>query len=122
MPQRHNYGIKAQIFSRQSTCWDVFLKKDRPVSLTSIPGKVVEQLILGTITRHMKDKVTGNGQHGFTKGKSCLTNLTTFYDEMTGLVGEGREVGITYLDFYQVFDIVSCKILIGKLMKYGLDE
>ncbi|KAK4819507.1 hypothetical protein QYF61_005858 [Mycteria americana] len=80
-------------------------KKDRPVSLTLIPGKVMEQLILGTISRHMKNKkVTGSSQHGFTK--SCLTNLTTFYNEMTGLAS----------------DTVSCKILIEKLMKYGLDE
>ncbi|KFP25921.1 RNA-directed DNA polymerase from mobile element jockey, partial [Colius striatus] len=29
----------------------------RPVSLTSIPGKVMEQLILNVITEHMKDKM-----------------------------------------------------------------
>jgi len=38
----------------------VFKKEDtgncRPVSLTLIPGKVVEQLILETISRHVKDK------------------------------------------------------------------
>ncbi|KFP33247.1 RNA-directed DNA polymerase from mobile element jockey, partial [Colius striatus] len=29
----------------------------RPVSLTSIPGKVMEQLILNAITEHMKEKM-----------------------------------------------------------------
>ncbi|GAB0208209.1 mitochondrial enolase superfamily member 1 [Grus japonensis] len=83
----------------------------------------MEQLILEAIYRHMKDKkVVGSSQHGFTKGKSCLTNLINFYDEMTGLVDEGRAVDIVYLDFKQAFDTVSHSILIEKLMKYMLDE
>ena len=95
----------------------------RPVSLTSIPGKVMEQLILETISRHIKDKkIITSSQHGFTKGKSCLINLINFYDEMTSLVDEGRAVDIVYLEFNKAFDTVFQKILIEKLLKYGLAE
>ena len=63
-----------------------------------------------------------NSQHGFTKVKSCLTNLKNSYDEVTGLVYKRRVVDIVSLHFSKAFDTVSCKILIEKLMKYGLDE
>ncbi|GAB0209185.1 mitochondrial enolase superfamily member 1 [Grus japonensis] len=83
----------------------------------------MKQLIPGIINKHVEEKkVIGSGQHGFTKGKSCLTNLIAFYDGMTGWVDEGRAVDVVYLDFSKAFDTVSHNILIGKLRKCGLDE
>jgi len=38
-----------------------------PFSLISIPGKMVEQLILETVSRHMMNKVIKSSLHGFTK-------------------------------------------------------
>jgi len=67
----------------------------RPVSLTSIPGKVMERLILDVISKQVEEKkVLRSSQHGFTKGKSCLTNLIAFYDGMTGWVDEGTAVDV----------------------------
>jgi len=56
-------------------------KKENPgnyrlVRLTSILGKMMEQLILDVIIKQVEEKkVIRSSQHGFTKGKSCLTNL-----------------------------------------------
>ncbi|PKU40857.1 rna-directed dna polymerase from mobile element jockey- hypothetical protein [Limosa lapponica baueri] len=95
----------------------------RPVSLTSIPGKMMEQLILGAISEHLEEKkAIRSSQHGFTKGKSCLTNLIAFYDGITGWMDEKRAVGVVYLDFSDAFNTVSHSILIAKLRKYGLEE
>lgn len=38
------------------------------------------------------------------KGKSCLANLITYYDETTTGMDEGNAVGIAYLDFRKVFN------------------
>lgn len=80
------------------------LRNYRPVSLTLMPGKVVEQKNVETISRCMKNKkVTGSSWHEFTKTKSFSANLITFYDEMTSLVDEGRAKDVVYFDFGKAF-------------------
>lgn len=41
---------------------------------------------------------------------------------MNGLVDEEKVVDIIYLDIRKAFDTVSHKILIEKLLMYGVDE
>ena len=87
------------------------------------PGKVMEHLILETITAHMDDKMgIRSRQHGVTEGKSCLTSLIAFCDETAARMDERRARNIVYLEFSKAFKAVSHNILTGKLSKCGLCE
>lgn len=74
------------------------LENYRLASLTLMPKKVMQQIILKTTAKYLKYKTkTVSHQHGFMKGKtSYLTNKTTSCDEIIGLLDEGKAADIVY--------------------------
>ena len=40
-----------------------------------------------------------DSQHGFRKRHSCLTNLLTFLDKVSGCLDSGENIDVVFLDF-----------------------
>jgi len=77
----------------------------RPVSFTSLICKMFESIIRDAIVRHLEDNsLLRDSQHGFRKGRLCLTNLLTFMDKVTGYLDSGVPVDTVFLDFAKAFD------------------
>jgi len=57
------------------------LETYRPVSLPLAPEEVMEQTVLREITLRVQDsREIRSSQHGFMKGRSCLSNRISFSD------------------------------------------
>ena len=61
-----------------------------------------------------------NSQHGFMKGKSCLSNLLIFQNSVINMIDEGSCVDIVYLDLQKAFDKVPHSRLMQKVRDMGI--
>ena len=58
-------------------------------------------------------------QHGFTRGKSCVTNLLEVINHISSVLDDGVQVDAVYLDISKAFDKVNHSILLQKLRMAG---
>ena len=93
----------------------------RPVSLTSVVCKIFEHFIRDGLTKHMVDnKLLSDQQYGFTKGRSCVTQLLTTINDWIEFQKEGHPTDVIYLDLQKAFDKVPHCRLLTKLYGYGI--
>ena len=95
----------------------------RPIALTSHIVKIYERVLRTKMVSYIEaNNILCNNQHGFRKGRSCLTQLLShFEDIMLGLT-QGADTDAIYLDFAKAFDKVDHKLLLKKLHRYGFHE
>eukprot|EP00061_Rhincodon_typus_P010069 g34075.t1 len=87
---------------------------NRPVSLTSVVGKLLEKVRSDEICKHLEaNGLISDRQHGFV-WRSCLTNLIEFFEVMK-MIDEGKAVDIVYTDFSKASD----KVRHGRLVQKG---
>ena len=93
----------------------------RPVSLTSVPCKVLESLIRDELMRHLDTHgLLSEHQHGFRPRRSCTTQLLDSLDAWTKMLDGNMPVDVIYLDFRKAFDLVPHNRLLHKLEIYGV--
>ena len=93
----------------------------RPVSLTSLICKIMESILKDEIMKHLdKFSLIRDSQHGFLKGRLCLTNLLDFLENITIKIDERTPVDLIYLDFAKAFDKVPYQRLFKKIYAHGI--
>ena len=93
----------------------------RPVSLTSVPCKVMEHIVVSAVMTHLEENnILNRQQHGFRKKRSCESQLLELSDQVTQNLEAGLETDIVILDFAKAFDKVNHSLLVHKLEHYGI--
>ena len=93
----------------------------RPVSLTSIPCKLLEHIIHSSVMDHLeKYNVLTNIQHGFRHKRSCESQLLTATNDFMNCFDNKGHIDAILLDFSKAFDKVNHKNLLIKLNHYGI--
>ena len=94
----------------------------RPISLTSIPCKIMESIIRDKVVSYLtRNRLIKDTQHGFVANRSCTTNLLQFMEIVTKIFDEGDALDIVYLDFSKAFDKVPHKRLLNKMRALGIE-
>jgi hypothetical protein len=93
----------------------------RPISLTSHICKIFEKVIRNHLASFLQTNNLYNpNQHGFRKGRSCLSQLLAHYDLIIEYLEKGLNVDTIYLDFSKAFDKVDHRIVMEKLEMLGI--
>ena len=88
----------------------------RPICLTSVLGKLMERLIRNAIiNQKTANNLFSESQHRFLKGKSSVTQLLEYLEDITEALGNGINVADIYLDFCKAFNKIQHQRLLKTL-------
>ena len=93
----------------------------RPISLTSISGKVLEHILHSNIMKHLENNnILTDLQHGFREHRSCETQLIKTVNDLAKSMNLGEQIDSILLDFSNAFDKACHRKLLVKLEHYGI--
>jgi hypothetical protein len=95
----------------------------RPISLTSVPCKILEHIIGHHIMSYLEEhEILTPLNHGFRSGFSTETQLLTTTNDLMISFDSGKQVDVAILDFSKAFDTVPHDLLLHKLYSYGITD
>ena len=96
----------------------------RPISLLSVPSKILETIVADSIIHHafIENKLITEKQWACRRGYSTELLLVHMTEIWRSAIDSNKVVGIVLVDFQKAFDCVSHCVLLRKLEKdFGIN-
>jgi hypothetical protein len=98
-----------------------FVGNYRPLSILSIFSKIIEKAFANKLISFLeKFSLMTDFQHGFRKGKSTITAISSFLNELYTALGRQESAFGIFYDFTKAFDMINHQLLISKLSSFGV--
>jgi Reverse transcriptase (RNA-dependent DNA polymerase) len=95
----------------------------RPIAITSSFSKVYEKIFLSRLEYHFeKNNIINPEQHGFQRGKSTVTALFDFAQQVFNSMEAREKLNVILYDFSNAFGTLYPQLLLRKLRIYGLTD
>ena len=93
----------------------------RPVSLTSMLGKVLESIIVNEMKKFLEDNhLLTDSQHGFRSNRSCISQLLEHCEMILNTLENDKNIDVVYLDYKKAFDKADHSIILRRLREKGI--
>ena len=94
----------------------------RPISLLSLPGKLLEKLVHKQLYSHLKKyNLLSDKQHGSLVGRALQPLCRTLYD-VCNSINTSNVCSGTFIDLSKAFDSLNHNLLLYKLRDFGILE
>lgn len=97
------------------------VKNYRPVSILNAMSLIFEKCVYTSIIPDILPYLS-DGQHGFVRGRSTVSNLVSFSHFVAKALDKSTQVDVVYTDFSKAFDRISHSTLVLKLREFGFQE
>ena len=99
----------------------LYLNNYRPISVLPIFSKVLERLMHSRLMNFLtNNKSLFEHQFGFQQNKTTNMAILDIYSNIVEAIENNETPCCIFLDFAKAFDTVNHKILLQKLMNYGI--
>ena len=118
---------------KSAACSNTYLQGWRKIQTSKLSPSIAHFSNYETFRKNLRkvnvnhldtNMLMNNSQHGFRKGRSCLSALLEVYNEIMTSISDPDVncIDMVYLDFAKAFDKVDHHILLRKLKHFGITK